>query len=435
MKARKLMYILLGMFVVACTDSNNEEMTENNGEKATIVSLYSEKSCDTEYLLVGDLLVKEGAYQKLNLNVPVHCQNVYMKYTSASGEKITTLALNATNSRAANSEFDMETSRRVSVALSLPEDAVQPTNEEDAGFRFYHNTGVAMFEDDWPRQSTGFDNDFNDVVLEYDLKVTECQNDELLPAQGYKEGLLLTLDVRAKGGRFPTKVGVELLGLDPKFINEVSTRILWKKGQGMADEVATGEKHATINKDGVSFDLKVDLNGNPIILLDGLAGLGDNQNFFQVTEGHIIEGKPMLRAEIKLTGKNRSELPTIEGYDQLGAYRDLILDTKKQNFFIVAKNTNDREIHLKGYQPTRLYTTYDGDCLKGADYSMQNGTTYCNENGYVWAMKVPVGVQHAYESKSFSLAYPKFLKWTESNGAENQDWYLHPDMKYVVRYW
>ena len=72
------------------------------------------------------------------------------------------------------------------VAAIVPEDCVQPTSEEDAGFRFYHNTGVAMFEDTWPNES-GNDNDMNDVVFEYDLKVTECQKEDLLPAQGYKE--------------------------------------------------------------------------------------------------------------------------------------------------------------------------------------------------------------------------------------------------------
>ena len=30
-----------------------------------------------------------------------------------------------------------------------------------------------MFEDTWPNES-GNDNDMNDVVFEYDLKVTEC---------------------------------------------------------------------------------------------------------------------------------------------------------------------------------------------------------------------------------------------------------------------
>lgn len=70
----------------------------------------------------------------------------------------------------------------------------------------------------------------NDVVFEYDLKVTECQAEKWFEAgQGYKEGLKLTLDIRAKGGRYPIKLGVVLGGLDKKYIETVATRILLKE--------------------------------------------------------------------------------------------------------------------------------------------------------------------------------------------------------------
>ena len=38
----------------------------------------------------------------------------------------------------------------------------------------------------------------------------------------------LTLDIRAKGGRYPIKLGVVLVGLDKKYIETVATRILLK---------------------------------------------------------------------------------------------------------------------------------------------------------------------------------------------------------------
>ena len=158
-----------------------------------------------------------------------------------------------------------------------------------------------MFEDNWPKQSNGPDNDLNDVVIEYDLKVTECQVENLLPAHGYKEGLLLTLDLRAKGGYYPTKLGVELIGLDKKYINEITSRILWKGGQGTEEEMVreeTGGDFVEVNMN--TYKLTVDAKtGNPVIMLDGLSALGDKQNFFQTTEGYIVIGKPMLRAEIK----------------------------------------------------------------------------------------------------------------------------------------
>lgn len=442
MKAKKLKYLLVGIFaIVACTESNNEENV-GNGEKTAVVSLYSEEGCLEENLLAGNVLVTESAPVSLDLNVPIHCQNVYMKYVSTSGERVKALVLSTPSRSTVRStasgpddllSFDWATTRIVPVSVSLPEDAVSPTSEEDAGFRFYHNTGVAMFEDNWPVES-GQDNDLNDVVVEYDLKVTECQNEELLPSQGYKEGLKLTLDVRAKGGIYPTRLGGVLEDLDSKYIDKVVTRIVLKKGQGMEDEWAVGttsaEARETFNDKQQYCKVWVDMkNGSPVITMDGLADLGNNSTFFQTTEGYIKVGLPMLRAEVTLTGKLRSELSTTESAAQLKAFWDLILDTKKQNFFIT---THDgRETHMKGYKPTYSYARYETDS-KG---EMVEGTTYCNKNGFVWGFKVPVGVAHAYEKVLFDDAYPKFRGWVNSNGAENRDWYLHPEAGKIVRYW
>ena len=446
MKTNNLMYVLVGAFMISsCSDNvegvngSNENQTGSteytasagfdwatsrnvsvsvSSPKTTVVSIYSDKDCSEATLLVGDLLVSSTT-TSLELNIPIHCETLYLKYNSVSGKKTMPIALN-TNTR---SEV---------VAAIVPEDCVQPTSEEDAGFRFYHNTGVAMFEDTWPNES-GNDNDMNDVVFEYDLKVTECQKEDLLPAQGYKEGLKLTLDIRAKGGRYPIKLGVVLGGLDKKYIETVATRILLKEGQGKETELATGEMKAEMPQQqlfGKSQFCKVTVDtehGSPVIIMDGLSALGDNTNFFQTTKGFINPGQGMLRAEIILGAKVRTSLT--EDLDQLKAYRALITDTHNQNFFIVT-NTN-KEIHMKGYRPSYLYTNYEADSAG----EMMEGVPYCNKNGFVWGIKVPVGVKHAYEKVLFDDAYPEFRAWVTSNGVDNKDWYLHPAAGKVIRYW
>lgn len=442
MKIKKMIYFLLAtLAIIACSESTVEENVIN-GEKSSVVSLYSEEGCTEASLLAGNVLVKEGTPLTVDLSVPTYSRNIYMKYASASGEQVRTLPLSdlvasvvgADASAQDASSFDYATSRAVSVSLSLPEDAVSATSEEDAGFRFYHNTGVAMFEDNWPIQANQ-DNDLNDVVFEYDFKVTECQDEQLLAAQGYKEGLKLTLDVRAKGGRFPTKLGVVLEGLDSQYIDGTVTRIVLKKGQGMEEEWAVGTTSAEARKtfNGKSQYCKVTVdtnNGTPVITMDGLADLGDNTNFFQTTRNYIIEGLPMLRAEITFKGKLRSELSAAEGAAQLQAYRGSILDTKKQNFFIVTNG--GKEIHMKGYQPTYTYSTkYEAD----SQGEMAEGTTYSNKNGFVWGIKVPVGAKHAYEKVLFDDAYPEYREWVNSNGTDKQDWYLYPNANNVVHDW
>ncbi|MCS3101795.1 LruC domain-containing protein [Bacteroides ovatus] len=274
----------------------------------------------------------------------------------------------------------------------------------------------------------------NDVVFEYDLKVTECQAEKWFEAgQGYKEGLKLTLDIRAKGGRYPIKLGVVLGGLDKKYIETVATRILLKEGQGKETELATGEMKAEMPQQqlfGKSQFCKVTVDtehGSPVIIMDGLSALGDNTNFFQTTKGFINPGQGMLRAEIILGAKVRTSLT--EDLDQLKAYRALITDTHNQNFFIVT-NTN-KEIHMKGYRPSYLYTNYEADSAG----EMMEGVPYCNKNGFVWGIKVPVGVKHAYEKVLFDDAYPEFRAWVTSNGVDNKDWYLHPAAEKVVEAW
>ena len=60
-----------------------------------------------------------------------------------------------------------------------------------------------------------------------------------------------------------------------------------------------------------------------------------------------------------------------EDLDQLKAYRALITDTHNQNFFIVT-NTN-KEIHMKGYRPSYLYTNYEADSAG----EMMEGVPHC----------------------------------------------------------
>ena len=206
-----------------------------------------------------------------------------------------------------------------------------------------------------------------------------------------------------------------------------------KKPKGKETELATGEMKAEMPQQqlfGKSQFCKVTVDtehGSPVIIMDGLSALGDNTNFFQTTKGFINPGQGMLRAEIILGAKVRTSLT--EDLDQLKAYRALITDTHNQNFFIVT-NTN-KEIHMKGYRPSYLYTNYEADSAG----EMMEGVPYCNKNGFVWGIKVPVGVKHAYEKVLFDNAYPEFRAWVTSNGADNKDWYLHPAAEKVVEAW
>lgn len=318
---KKFMYVLMGTMLVVSSCSETElgngesgSGTEQSATNSPFVNVYADEDCSEASLLAGDFLLKEGATRTLTLNAPIHADKVYMKYNTVSGgEAKKTFALTPV-ARGGAAGFSYATSQKASVTLALPEDAVKPTSETDAGYLFYHNTGVAMFEDGWPtKPASWYDEDFNDVVFEYDLKVTECQDAAQMEKQGGKEGL---------------------------------------------------------------------------------------------------------------TGAVRTA--------QLEAFRELILNTNRQNFFI--KTAHSIEIHMKGYAPTSAYQEKYKE-LVAKDSELDANIPYTNVDGYTWGVKVPVGARHAFENISFAKAYTGFTEWIDSNGASNKEWYLNPDAEKTVKYW
>ena len=454
MKIKSLMYVLMGTMLVTTSCSDNELEKGNDGSgtvdpvnASTLVNVYSDKSGSEASLLVGDVLVKDS--RTLTLNVPAACEKVYMKYNTVSGTEATKEFALSPVSRGVDQStgFNFETNRLALVTLALPEDAVQPTNETDQGYLFYHNTGVVMFEDGWPIQlDSWYDEDFNDVVFEYDLKVTECHSQQMMETVGGKEELLLTLDVRAVGGIYPTVLGVVLDGLKSEYVDRITASLVLKGGQGTMTDLAK-EELSTKNivkvenknwnwsndtrKEPRFAILTVDKAQGTVITLDGLTSLMDNnQDMFQVTQGKVREGLPMLRAEVRLIGKEG--LTGAERDAQLAAFRELILDTNRQNFFI--KVNGGKEIHMRGYAPTSAYKA-EYEALVAGDTTLDANVYYSNTKGSTWGVKLPVGTRHAYERVPFREAYPDFTKWVDSKGVSNQKWYENFVDEKTIRYW
>ena len=447
MKIKSLMYVLMGTMLVTTSCSDNELEKGNDGSgtvdpvnASALVNVYSDKSGSEASLLVGDVLVKDS--RTLTLNVPAACEKVYMKYNTVSGTEATKEFALSPVSRGVDQStgFNFETNRLASVTLALPEDAVQPTNETDQGYLFYHNTGVVMFEDGWPIQlDSWYDEDFNDVVFEYDLKVTECHSQQMMETVGGKEELLLTLDVRAVGGIYPTVLGVVLDGLKSEYVDRITASLVLKGGQGLSTKniVKVENKNWNWSNDTrkeprfaiLTVD-KAQAEGT-VITLDGLTSLMDNnQDMFQVTQGKVREGLPMLRAEVRLIGKEG--LTGAERDAQLAAFRELILDTNRQNFFI--KVNGGKEIHMRGYAPTSAYKA-EYEALVAGDTTLDANVYYSNTKGSTWGVKLPVGTRHAYERVPFREAYPDFTKWVDSKGASNQKWYENFVDEKTIRYW
>ena len=222
------------------------------------------------------------------------------------------------------------------------------------------------------------------------------------------------MDVRAIGGIYPTVLGVVLDGLKSEYVDRITASLVLKGGQGTMTDLA---KEELSTKDVVKIENKNwnwnnDTRTEPrfailtvdkaqtegtVITLDGLSSLKDNnQDMFQVTPGKVREGLPMLRAEIRLIGKEG--LTGADRDAQLVAFRGLILDTNRQNFFI--KVSSGKEIHMKGYKPTSAYKA-EYDELVANDATLDKAVYYSNTSGSTWGVKMPVGARHAYETVPF----------------------------------
>ena len=171
------------------------------------------------------------------------------------------------------------------------------------------------------------------------MKVTECHSQQMMETVGGKEELLLTLDVRAVGGIYPTVLGVVLDGLKSEYVDRITASLVLKGGQGTMTDLAKEELSTKniVKVENKNWNWSNDTRKEPrfailtvdkaqaegtVITLDGLTSLMDNnQDMFQVTQGKVREGLPMLRAEVRLIGK--------EGLT--GAERDAQLAVWHQN--------------------------------------------------------------------------------------------------------
>ena len=372
----------------------------------TNVSVYSEEDCQDNSLLLEDVLLESDVARTFRMAVPAGTEKLYVKYPAASGaDDVVALAVNGAD-----------------VNYKFPVDAVKSRYEKVPDYQYYYNSGVIMVEDMWPDFAAS-DADFNDLVVEYDLKTVECTSPSLLPAHGYKEGVIVTLDIRGVGSGRTRKAGLQLdfdtSILQPEHIEKI---VYEKAGQGVMTEIRDNR-----------FTIDVDLTqpDKVLILFDGLDNLVQGKHY-QTTEGDIEVGKPMIHAYVKLSGvPDRSKLTGEASRAQAEAFRDVVSYPEKHDFFMVLKSVyGSAEIHQKGFAPSYRYKNYETDS-KG----LMSSVPYCSKDNDVWVLRLPVGTPHVYDRVSIFSAYPDLKEWIESNGQRKRGWYKNYDHSLVPRYW
>lgn len=373
---------------------------------AAPVAVYTDKSCTQQ---IAELPVAEGK-SSITLEVPKANSSIWFEYALASGgkevmevpiQKAVTRADAATWAASAIFPDKIDASE---VAKGI---VYQPAKN---GF------GTIMFEDRWPETA---DYDFNDFVVNYNIKAESHWGGSGDNAYYDYTDLTITLKLRAMGGSLPYRFCMQIghrLATDaaPGTLSGTSMEIL---RQDIMEVTGVNS-----NFEGGSVEL---IEGTKYVILalngfDGLRGINGG-SFYNTEKTHLYTGEvPTITFTLKIDEKrhkaaNPRNRPFFDGFGAQTAF----------DYFLQKTDGSNREIHLIDWLPTELYTTYDKDA--GATTSA--GIYYCSDKRFVWGLKVPEEIAWPVERQDITGVYPKFSEWIERgsddlvNNVDNIVWY------------
>ena len=266
------------------------------------------------------------------------------------------------------------------------------TNDATRAYNNYFPTensfSTLAFEDTWPSKG---DYDFNDVVVNYNInRVTNSENKVV--------ELIGTFKLIASGAGFKNAFGFQLDGIAPDVISSV-TGTNKDESIGLFNYMSNGLEANQQFANCIVFENFFHVMKHPG------GGVGVN----------VVKGAPFVPYETITVHVlfDSQNLPTITD-----------LSMSKINFYIVAKTEKGRgnEIHLVDGKPTslvnnELFGKYD-DNSNGAKY-------YRTKNNLPWGINILQGYDYTVERISIEKAHTKFIKWAESNGTQDQDWFMN----------
>ena len=226
-------------------------------------------------------------------------------------------------------------------------------------------TGKIGFEDLWPYRG---DDDFNDMIVSYNYEII-TNSDNLVTR------MIAHFEITNIGGSFENAFGFTL-PIAPSSIASISNQLL------------NGRFHQTA-PNGTELDSNPD---ESIIFVVGNALHEEGRKF----DIDVVFTAPMTLASL-------GDIP--------------------YNPFLVVQQDRAREIHLPNWPPT----SKGGYFGEGADATdPANGVYYKTFRNVPWVINIYDGFTIVPEGIRIYNVYPRFLYWANSNGQQDQDWYLNP---------
>ena len=428
-------------------------------------------------------------FGKVSISLTSPVKTVFNAYYKIGGKKVTLIEHGVVNEKIALTKASVG-----SYYLNEP----KSYKDKSLGYTTYHSSGVVMFEDSFPESnrdgSGGYDTDFNDFVLDYDIEAVVVP-DELLASDAWREQVKVVLHVRAVGYTKVARTGVILEGFNMnnvRYITDHCPLDSWQNPHGELPQwtvrklqenslhyesnklrpcVEIGaisrlndntsgagtEEYTRINDNGSTFVTVMNprLNGywsapkteqySPDLasLFTAPQTLASVQKltYYNVIPGYVNVSGGLYTYTVIYHMKNRSELSAEESSEILENMINTVYETTNQNFYIVNKDWTP--IGLKGYEPGNFRVKecnsykekYDKIFANNSD-KLDHEVPYMSKDGFIWAFKCPTLTRHVWNKLKISDAYPKYVGWIESNGEENKDWYFDDiDTRYMSCWW
>lgn len=381
--------------------SQNVEMGFTAPANATI-SLYTDQHC-TDKNKIAQFSVYKGETTDLKFDIPNGCEAVYIKYpTKDNGTGVGTILMNSLKTKAPlvidlgnlNGFYGYESTHPMPGVFDI------------------FTSGTIMFEDNWPEMG---DYDMNDLVADYQVKTiwSDRDKDSNPDETKVQEKIEVTVTIRAIGGYLPAKLGVQFLGK-----NEGAFKSLRQKH--ITDYVMP----APVRGVSVRLANPDQPEQTPIFYIEGLENL-KNGNTYYNTEKKDDSNLATLKFTMNINSFNDLEKSTALSQSALAA---------NQDFFLVTKE--GREIHLRGYEPSILYTKYAEDAAKATE-KLNSTNKYSTDKNFVWGLKICAnGFRYPMEKVDIREAFSNdvFGKWVETGGNDPQyhNWFKYYDLNKTI---
>ncbi|WP_018665900.1 LruC domain-containing protein [Bacteroides gallinarum] len=351
----------------------------------TVVSIYTDKDCTDESLLIENLVLNANEATDVSVNIPTYVTSIFVQYPTEDGKEVFEINTNGVTTRVWPGEGSF-------IQLPAEKDVVREGLLGDLREHYYYpqkrGQGTLMFEDLYPSKG---DYDFNDYVIGYNVEIFKSP---FIGIDWRKAavGFIMKFQIRAIGGSLPFRPAIRLKGFAMENL----------KWANIEYESST---------DGITIELlREGRSGKDdvIFFINGTESLC-NGGYYNTVTGQINKNMPVVTCRVTRNGFGEENYYIAKQYEKLAKNLPDYFD-----FFIQNKETGD-EIHFRGFSPTGI---------EGNKQSID--TEYKSKENLVWAIAVPQKISHPAEKEDIIKVYPKFNKWVTSGGEDCKYWYRNP---------